>query len=380
MGERPDLIIVGGGLAGGLAALAVVRAHPDLDVRLVERDGSLGGNHVWSFFDSDLGEEELALVRPMVVQSWECNSVRFPKYRRVFDQRYNSITSDRFDEELRKKLGDRIMHADVCEIGPTHIKLSDGTKMQAGATLDARGINCRPEALRCGFQKFVGQMLEVEGGHGLSHPIIMDATVDQADGYRFVYCLPFDENRVFVEDTYYQLEPQLDRRMLAQRIGAYAAEQGWANHRVLHEEDGVLPVVMDGEWEKLWPKDSPVARAGVRGGFFHYLTSYSLPHAASFATWLAAEMPMDGEALAKATRKRATDHWKDTGFERMLTRMLFNAADPPQRWRVMQRFYSLPAGLIERFYAGKSTFRDKFRTLAGVPPVRISRAIKAIME
>ena len=60
--------------------------------------------------------------------------------------------------------------------------------------------------------------------------------------------------------------------------------------------------------------------------------------------------------------------------------MLFNAADPPQRWRVMQRFYSLPAGLIERFYAGKSTFRDKFRTLAGVPPVRISRAIKAIME
>ena len=55
-------------------------------------------------------------------------------------------------------------------------------------------------------------------------------------------------------------------------------------------------------------------------------------------------------------------------FERMLTRMLFNAADPPQRWRVMQRFYRLPEPLIERFYAGRLTALDKLRIVTGKPP------------
>ena len=39
----------------------------------------------------------------------------------------------------------------------------------------------------------------------------MDATVEQQDGYRFVYCLPFTSTSVFVEDTYYQDTPMLDR-------------------------------------------------------------------------------------------------------------------------------------------------------------------------
>ena len=42
-----DLAIVGGGLAGGLAALAVHRAHPHMRITLFEAKDSLGGNHRW---------------------------------------------------------------------------------------------------------------------------------------------------------------------------------------------------------------------------------------------------------------------------------------------------------------------------------------------
>ena len=63
----------------------------------------------------------------------------------------------------------------------------------------------------------------------------------------------------------------------------------------------------------------------------------------------------------------------------MLNKMLFIAADPDQRYKVLQRFYGLDASLISRFYAGQSTFADKVRVLSGKPPVPIGRALSAIL-
>ena len=57
---RHDLIILGGGLAGGLAVLALRGARPDLNILLVE-PGAIGGNHLWSFFDSDIASRSGAI-------------------------------------------------------------------------------------------------------------------------------------------------------------------------------------------------------------------------------------------------------------------------------------------------------------------------------
>ena len=46
---------------------------------------------------------------------------------------------------------------------------------------------------------------------------------------------------------------------------------------------------------------------------------------------------------------------------------------------MLERFYRLPEPLIERFYAGKSTLRDKVRLLAGRPPVPVLRALACLM-
>jgi lycopene beta-cyclase len=63
----------------------------------------------------------------------------------------------------------------------------------------------------------------------------------------------------------------------------------------------------------------------------------------------------------------------------MLAAMLLGAASPGERWRVMQRFYRLPEGLVERFYAGGSNMMDKARILAGKPPVPLGAALTAIL-
>ena len=44
-----DLAILGGGLAGGLVALALTKRRPEVRLAVVEQAG-LGGNHVWSHF------------------------------------------------------------------------------------------------------------------------------------------------------------------------------------------------------------------------------------------------------------------------------------------------------------------------------------------
>ena len=48
--------------------------------------------------------------------------------------------------------------------------------------------------------------------------------------------------------------------------------------------------------------------------------------------------------------------------------MMFTAVAPERRWRLLARFYRLPAPTIERFYALRMTLTDRVRLLAGWPP------------
>ena len=375
-----SLIIVGGGLAGGLAALAIAKHRPDVALTLVEPGEAIGGNHLWSFFDTDVADVARDLVTPLVAHRWAGYEVRFPAHRRHLAQGYNSIPSERLDAAVRSALPPAaIVRATATALTPTSVTLDDGQTLHATAVLDTRGLTAAPEGLTCGWQKFVGQQLTIPQGHGLAEPIVMDATVDQADGYRFVYCLPFSPTELFVEDTYYSDTPDLAPDRLAERIADYATIASWQVAARSRFETGVLPVVMGGDFATFWPASDPVARAGARAGLFHPLTSYSLPDAVRFAHWLATDAMLDA-SLGPATRARAQKHWHAGAFDRLLTRMLFRAADPPQRYRILERFYRLPAPLIARFYSGRNSLGDRVRILAGKPPVSIGRALAALME
>ena len=251
----------------------------------------------------------------------------------------------------------------------------DGERIEALAVIDARGP-ARLDALELGWQKFVGRELRLAAPHGLSRPIVMDACVDQSDGYRFVYCLPFAEDRLLIEDTYYSLDPALDDAVIGDRIHAYATARGWKTRAIEKQETGVLPVAMGGNFDAFWPAGEPVARIGLRGGFFHPTTGYSLPDAVRVALRIARQHePAD---LATTLRAEAARLWHRRGFYRLLDRLLFHAAGPPERYKILEHFYRLDPALIERFYAARSTRLDKLRILSGRPPVPLARALKAL--
>lgn len=375
-----DLAIVGGGLAGGLIALAVLNKHPDARILLLERERTVGGNHVWSFFDGDVPDADRWLIDPMIAHRWAGGyDVRFPKYRRTLSTPYNSITSGKFDAHLRAVLGERIVQGAAAHLSPDSVTLEDGRDIATASVIDARGGGDL-SVLKCGWQKFVGQSLRLSAPHGLTRPVVMDTTVEQIDGYRFVYLLPTGETEIFVEDTYYSDGPDLPADAIRARIADYATAQGWTVEAVTHEETGVLPVVHDGDFDALWPERDPVARAGVRGGIFHPLTGYSLPDAVAFALHVADRWPLDGTSLAAESRRWAKAHWAGAGYYRMLGSLLFFAAKPGLQYKVFQRFYGLSPALIQRFYAGRSTLYDKGRILCGRPPVPISSAIKTLLN
>ncbi|MEG3181962.1 lycopene beta-cyclase CrtY [Sphingomonas sp. LT1P40] len=375
-----DVAIVGGGLAGGLIALALRKKRPDLDVRIVEGGPVLGGNHLWSFFASDVAASDRWLVAPLISYGWTSYDVAFPDHARTLTAPYYSIESERFNAVVRAAMpeGAVMTRRKVLGASAKAVVLADGDRVEAGGVIDCRGAGDLKK-LDLGWQKFLGREVALAEPHAVQRPIIMDATVTQHDGYRFVYALPFAATRLFVEDTYYSDTPDIDRAALSARIDAWMQAHDIAVEAVTREEAGSLPVVMGGDFEEYWRSGgNRVAKGGVRAGLFHPLTSYSLPDAVRLASMIAGASDLSGAGLHELTQGYARRQWKRRGFYRMLSAMLFRAAEPAERYRILERFYRLDAGLIARFYAGQSSLLDRARILTGKPPVPVGRAINAI--
>ena len=382
MAQRLDMAICGGGLAGGLIALAVQRAHPDMRIGLFEAGETFGGNHRWSWFGTDVtpGAAEL-LGAFRFTRMARGNTVRFPAYERMLDAPYYSLSSRDFDTGLRRALPQSVLQCGrrVTEVMPDGILCEDGALIHAERVIDCRDF-APSEHLTGGWQVFYGRHLVDTGRHGVAHPIIMDADVEQLDGYRFVYTLPLSDEELFVEDTYYRDDPVLDKSELSRRTDAYCATQGWSGN-TMGEETGLLPVLTGGDGMAHRRSMGPegVALAGGRGLFTHPLTSYTVPIALRTALAIAEHARLSGPDLAAAVDRMARDHWRSTAYYRLLARMLFEAAEPAERYVVFQRFYRLPEPLIERFYAAQSTLADRARILIGKPPVSIPRALSAML-
>ncbi|WP_305098419.1 lycopene beta-cyclase CrtY [Croceibacterium aestuarii] len=380
-GRTCDIAIVGGGLAGGLIALALRRARPEVSVRLIESGAAPGGNHRWSWFESDLDEAGRQLLGAFRTTRWgDGYDVAFPGRVRHLGTAYNSLSSEDFAAALQRELAPGA----IMTKRKAKILLADGVFLEDGGWVGARAvIDCRGFAptrhLSGGWQVFLGRHLRTERPHQVARPMIMDARVGQEDGYRFVYVLPLGADELFVEDTYYQDRPQLDRSLLSDRIDSYCEDNGWRGED-LGSETGVLPVVTGGSFARWQAEErtAGVARAGAGAGFLHPLTSYTLPFAAATANAIARAGDLTGERLSAMLGARARKHWSETKFYRRLGSMLFGAARSHERWRVFARFYSLDEGLVERFYAARSTRADRRRVVCGRPPVPISRAFAAL--
>ncbi len=380
MAHAWDIILVGGGLANGLIALRLRQQRPALRVLLLEADSQPGGNHTWSFHEGDITPDQHRWIAPLVAHRWQGYDVRFPRLNRTLAGEYLSITSARFAAVLTETLGESLQtDAAVTDITPETVTLADGTRFWASAVIDGRGYT-PDKHLNTGSQSFLGQQWRLRQPHGLTRPILMDATVNQQGGYRFVYTLPISATELLIEDTHYIDAARLHLSAARQNIADYARQQGWYLESLIREEQGHLPIMLAGDFPAYWQARDKQPCCGLRAGLFHATTGYSLPHAVALADAIASSAEFSAAAVFSVIHRYALHQWHAQRFFRTLNRMLFLAGDADKRWQVMQRFYSLNEGLIARFYAGQLNLADKARILAGKPPVPVGEAMLAILK
>lgn len=382
-------VIVGGGLAGGLIALALANAGRGEQVTLIEREAHLGGNHTWSFHLTDLAADEWELMAPLVSRQWAGQEVRFPGRRRIFEAGYATVTGERFAEVVTARLAEAgvrlLLDRRVTSVGSSVVCLEDESLVHGRVVIDARGPHLigphggSAAKIRAGYQKFFGLELALRSDGPWTLPLLIDATVSQCDGYRFVYVLPFSKRRVLVEDTIYSNSPLVDSVEIERRILSYVAGSGATVARILRRETGVLPLPLDGDLE-LPRAGAPIA-VGYRGGFLHPVTGYSLPLAARVALAVAKARTV-AETLS-GVRAVSRQLEPQRRFGQLLNRLMFEAMPPASRWTALERFYRLPQATIARFYGLASTWGDRARILLGRPPAglawrRLRLAVQAV--
>ncbi len=380
MTPRPfDLVFVGGGLANMLAAWRLASKRPDVRFCVLEAGKQAGGTprgRTWSFHDSDL-EPGCEWPLELAMHSWSGYQVRFPDFSREVEGSYRSIRSEDLHDVLVSRLGSRLrFDAPVEALEAGGVRLQSQEWIGAAMVVDGRGLRGGPP-FPCAYQKFFGLDLELREPHGLTRPVLMDATVAQTDGFRFVYVLPWSPRRLLVEDTYYSDTPELDHDLVAGRVRQYAIEQGWDIAREMGEEHGALPIPLAGEY--LPAARDGIALSGVASGRFHPTTGYSLASAVRFADRLA-RTPHLSPDVADELNQEAKEEWLRGDFFRRLNNMLFRAAEPTRRWTVMAQFYRRDQDLIRRFYHGDLRRLDQLKLLSGKPPVPVARGLAAFVE
>lgn len=376
-----DYIFVGGGLACGLSALALLDAHPSLRIAIVEREDTLGGNHTWCFHAQDVPKQAQSWLAPLVVQRWDGYEVRFPNRKRTLHSPYACITSERLHSVVADRLAasshtDLWLSKTASAIGAHHVTLDEVITLEGSVVIDARGPTLAQVSGGTGFQKFVGLELRVAEARGAArepgiaerYPVLMDACMPQHDGLRFMYVLPLASDRVLIEETFFSELPTLNVHKSTEAILDYARSSGLEVLEMLRVETGVLPMPFDPP--RMQCTQSPLI-AGYRGGFFNPVTGYSFPLAIRFALALAESHPTPfapSTALARLVR----EHTRQLSLLSALTRVMFTGFEPSQRFRVLEHFYRLPEPLVERFYAARLSLFDCLRLFAGAPPRGLS--------
>lgn len=361
-GKRDGLLIAGGGLAGSLAAVAMARLRPEIPILLVEEAEAFGGaERLWCFFEDEVDEDGWALIEPLVSHRWPGYYVAFPGQSRKFKAPIAAIRSSDVDRLVRDAL-----RPDQYRLGTKAVAVRDSElvllgaeRIKADGAIDSRGA-ANLSMLELGWRKSVARDYVFSEPHQVDRPVLIDATIEQHDGFRFMQCIPSSETRMRVTDCYFSDSLDLSLETSRQRIEAYVALRRWKPAEVEREETLSLPVPLGGDFGSFWRVGGArVAKIGMRGGFFHPATGSTLPDAVRTALLLAKQRDFTGEALHDLFEREASAHWRNREHYRSFNGALFGAGQ--DRRKLFDELYQQDPGLITRFHSEQLGVLERMR-------------------
>jgi lycopene beta-cyclase len=356
-GRKHDIVVAGGGLSGGLIALALTRMRPDLSVLLIEGSVEPGGDRRQTW----LGTAGLELLDRFRVTQWQAADFAFPGATRRLAVQVNSMAAEDFAAGLKRELPKRgvRLRAPIARLSASSVVLENGEEIGARAVIDCRGF-VPSAALKLGWRAAMERQLLCAAPHRVSTPMLVDAGGEQGRALAFAQVLPLGVEELIVSEHRVSASPTLDRRELSSAIEATCTRAGWQGD-IPGGEASVRPLLAGGNLAAHYAEvGAPgVALAGSRGLFLDPLTGSSLEAGVEVALAIGAEADLPGEQLAAMLADHARKRWRKGQVRRRLVARLLAAQASSAA--LAGQIAQWPEASLMRLLAGSPNMADRLR-------------------
>lgn len=367
MGQHTDVLLIGGGLQNCLLALYASRKHPELNFIILEAEDTLLGGKTISAHHKDVPKPILEMVTPFIKKSWPNYLVSFPNYEKRVGLEYFTLDCVKLGHFLSQNSFSNIqvhLSHKVLDIKNNNVQVEGGRVFSSNLIIDTRPTLKKPAST--GIQQFFGIEAYFPDGHNMDTPVLMDALVDQTEGYRFFYLLPFNANTLLVEDTRIAKGAPSRKVCNETSIREYLAKkfpnQVWYSNS---HEYGLLPVPTK---PQIPSQDSAsLFKAGMAAGIFNKATGYSLPLVSQYVLELTPNLKNNPRAL-ETTRVFKARVFRKSYYYLIFNFFLFYCFTPEKAYACFEYFYRHDNSYIIRFYRNELKTLDFLRIFTRKPP------------
>jgi lycopene beta-cyclase len=372
-----DYAILGGGAAGLSLALALVNSPlADQSILVVEKEAKDNNDRTWCYWANQ--PSAFDAIRHAVWGEVRFTSHGLDKPIPLQPYRYQMVRGIDFYRHAREELARypnvRRVQAAVDEVTEVEGGVrfwAGGEEFQARWCFDSR---FDPQALRFDPQRYltIRQHFEgwtVETDEPVFDPCqatLFDLRTEQRDGLCFYYVLPFTPHQALVEYTVFSCE-LLEEEEYRQALRAYLDQLlGAGKYRVLHTEEGVIPMT-----DYVFPRRLGKHRLaiGTRGGRVKASSGYAFTR-----------IQADTRDIVRSLMKHQHPFDLPAGgprrrfYDALLLEIL--AREPLAGRPIFEAMFTRnPIGRIFRFLDEQSSLLEDFLLIASLPPQPFLRAL-----
>ncbi len=273
-----DYIIAGGGMAGlSLGFYLNESSLKSKKILIIDRDEKTSNDHTWCFWENGKSDFEEIIFRCWD-KFWFHGTQDFSELLDFDEYQYKMIRAIDFYEFVKSKLEQnsnfKFLQADISSVENKTVKTDKGEFTANEYIFDSfsRKEYDNPKYHNL-WQHFLGWVIETEDAVFDSDEMtLFDFRIEQMDECRFIYILPFSENKALIEFTIFS-DNLIEREEYEENLRIYVSKNlQIENYTVQETEFGIIPMSDEPHTQT---KDSKIIRIGTSGGFVKPSTGYS---------------------------------------------------------------------------------------------------------
>jgi len=370
-----DIVITGTGCSGlNLAYFLIKEGVTDLNVLLIDKDQKDVNDRTWSFWDKEDHEfshlSKKKWSRGLFVGEKEKIEINFSpmKYHMIKSSDWYSFVKSYIKENSNFEFIQEEVKTIISFDTEVEIETNSGKKIRSKKVFDS---TFDLDTLKKEIQKplllqhFEGWIIETNKPVFNANEIkFMDFSIDQNSQTRFMYVLPFAENKALVEFTLFTPELIEEEEYKAELKKYITKGLKIDEYTILEKEKGIIP--MTGHHFKQ-PQDDKISYIGTKAGYAKGSTGYAFQRSIRYAKEIA-------KSIAKGKEYIPDLNNRFLKYDTWLLNILYhkNHLGRDVFTNLFKRNEPL---LILKFLDEQTTFREELGVMVKSPQIQFMKAI-----